>query len=165
MRAPENLRKAGRQVTANPGAPGVDGMTSEDCPACAREPWPSIRPAGREERYQPSPGRRTEIPQRHGQGKRRLGIPTGVERVIQQAIAQVLGPIVDPEFCASSGGFRPGRSAHQAVRQLQGYSKAGAKVAVALDLAKFFARVNHDALMTRVARRVRDKALLRLIGP
>ena len=91
-------------------------------------------------------------------------MPTVVERVIQQAIAQGLGPLCDPEFSASSCGFRSGRSAHQAVRQIQGYIKAGSKVAVELDLAKFFDRVNHDALMTRVARRVRAKALLRLMG-
>jgi RNA-directed DNA polymerase len=93
-----------------------------------------------------------------------LGIPTVVDRVIQQAIAQVLGPILDPEFSASSFGFRPGRSAHQAVKQIQSYSKRGYQVAVDLDLAKCFDRVNHDALMARVARKVRDKAVLRLIG-
>ena len=94
-----------------------------------------------------------------------LGIPTVVDRVIQQAIAQVLGPLFDPEFSASSFGFRPGRSAHQAVKQIQSYIKAGYRVAVDMDLAKFFDRVNHDALMARVGqRKVRDKALLRLIG-
>lgn len=162
--APENLRKAWHQVKANRGAPGVDGMTIEDFPAFAREHWASIRQALREETYQPSPVRRTEIPKPQGKGKRLLGIPTVVDRVIQQAIAQVLGPIFDPEFSASSFGFRPGRSAHQAVKQIQGYIKAGYRVAVDLDLAKFFDRVNHDALMARVARKVRDKALLRLIG-
>jgi RNA-directed DNA polymerase len=162
--ASENLRKAWRQVKANQGAPGVDGMTIADFPAFAREHWPSIRQAIRDETYQPSPVRRTEIPKRHGQGKRLLGIPTVVDRVIQQAIAQVLGPIVDPGFSASSFGFRPGRSAHQAVKQIQSYIKRGYKVAVDIDLAKFFDRVNHDALMARVARKVRDKALLRLIG-
>ena len=161
---PENLRKGWHQVKANHGAPGVDGMTIEEFPAFAREHWPSIRQALRDETYQPSPVRRTEIPKRHGQGKRLLGIPTVVDRVIQQAIAQVLGPLFDPEFSASSFGFRPGRSAHQAVKQIQSYIKAGSKVAVDLDLAKFFDRVNHDALMARVARKVRDKALLRLIG-
>ena len=161
---PENLRKGWHQVKANHGAPGVDGMTIEEFPAFAREHWPSIRQALRDETYQPSPVRRTEIPKRHGQGKRLLGIPTVVDRVIQQAIAQVLGPLFDPEFSASSFGFRPGRSAHHAVKQIQSYIKAGAKVAVDLDLAKFFDRVNHDALMARVARKVRDKALLRLIG-
>jgi RNA-directed DNA polymerase len=160
----ENLRKAWQQVKANHGAPGVDGVTIEDFPAFAREHWPSIRQALREETYQPSPVRRTEIPKRHGQGKRRLGIPTVMDRVIEQAIAQVLSPLFDPDFSASSFGFRPGRSAHQAVKQIQGYLKAGSKVAVDMDLAKFFDRVTHDALMARVARKVRDKALLRLIG-
>jgi RNA-directed DNA polymerase len=162
--ASENLRNAWRQVKANQGAPGVDGMTIEDFPAFAREHWASIRQAIRDETYQPSPVRRTEIPKRHGQGKRLLGIPTVVDRIIQQAIAQVLGPLFDPGFSASSFGFRPKRSAHQAVKQIQGYIKAGYRVAVDLDLAKFFDRVNHDALMARVARKVRDKALLRLIG-
>jgi RNA-directed DNA polymerase len=162
--AAENLRKAWHQVKANHGAPGVDGMTIEDFPAFAREHWASIRQALRDETYPPSPVRRTEIPKPQGKGKRLLGIPTVVDRVIQQAIAQVLGPIFDPEFAASSFGFRPGRSAHQAVKQIQGYIKAGYRVAVDLDLAKFFDRVNHDALMARVARKVRDKALLRLIG-
>jgi RNA-directed DNA polymerase len=161
---PENLRKAWHQVKANHGAPGVDGMTVEDFPVFAREHWPRIRQAVRDETYQPSPVRRTEIPKRHGQGKRLLGIPTVVDRVIQQAIAQVLGPLFDPDFSASSFGFRPGRSAHHAVKQIQSYIKAGAKVAVDMDLAKFFDRVNHDALMARVARKVRDKALLRLMG-
>jgi len=161
---PENLRNAWHQVKANHGAPGVDGMTIEDFPAFAREHWPSIRQAVREETYQPSPVRRTEIPKRHGQGKRLLGIPTVVDRIIQQAIAQVLGPLFDPDFSASSFGFRPGRSAHHAVKQIQSYIKAGSKVAVDMDLAKFFDRVNHDALMARVARKVRDKALLRLSG-
>ena len=162
--APENLRNAWRQVKANHGAPGVDGMTVEDFPAFAREHWPSIGQAWRDETYQPSPVRRTEIPKRQGKGMRLLGIPTVVDRLIQQAIAQVLGPIFDPEFSASSFGFRPGRSAHQAVKQIQSYIKMGYKVAVDLDLTKFFDRVNHDALMARVARKVRDKALLRLIG-
>jgi RNA-directed DNA polymerase len=162
--ASENLRQAWRQVKANRGAPGVEGMTIGDFPAFAREHWASIRPALQDETYQPSPVRRTEIPKRHGQGKRLLGIPTVVDRVIEQAMAQVLGPIFDPGFSASSFGFRPRRSAHHAVTQIQGYIKAGYRVAVDLDLAKFFDRVNHDALMVRVARKVRDKAVLRLIG-
>src|SRR5229473_6947135 len=162
--ASENLRNAWRQVKANHGAPGIDGMTIEDFPAFAREHWANIRQAIRDETYQPSPVRRTEMPKRHGQGKRLLGIPTVVDRIIQQAIAQVLGPLFDPDFSASSFGFRPGRSAHQAVKQIQGYIQAGSKVAVDMDLAKFFDRVNHDALMARVARKVRDKAVLRLIG-
>ena len=93
-----------------------------------------------------------------------LGIPTVVDRVIQQALAQVLGPLFDPDFSVSSFGFRPNRSAHHAVKQIQSYIKTGYRVAVDMDLAKFFDRVNHDALMARVARKVHDKALLRLIG-
>jgi RNA-directed DNA polymerase len=162
--ASENLRQAWRQVKANRGAPGVEGMTIGDFPAFAREHWASIRPALQDETYQPSPVRRTEIPKRHGQGKRLLGIPTVVDRLIQQAMAQVLGPLFDPGFSASSFGFRPGHSAHQAVKQLQSYLKRGYKVAVDLDLAKFFDRVSHDAWRARVARKVQDKALLRLIG-
>ena len=161
MLTAENLRKAWHQVKANHGAPGGDGRTIEDFPAFAREHWARIRQALRDETYQPSPVRRTEIPKRHGQGRRLLGIPTVVDRVIQQAMAPVLGPLFDPEFSASSFGFRPGRSAHQAVKPIQGYLKAGYRVAVEVDLAKFFDRVNHDALMARVARKVRDKALLR----
>jgi RNA-directed DNA polymerase len=161
---PENLRKAWHQVKANHGAPGVDGMTIEEFPAFAREHWPRIRQAIRDETYHPSPVRRTEIPKRHGSGTRGLGIPTVVDRVIEQAIAQVLGPIFEPGFSASSFGFRPKRSAHQAVKQIQSYIKAGYKVGVDLDLAKFFDRANHDALMARVARKTHDKALLRLIG-
>jgi RNA-directed DNA polymerase len=135
---PENLRNAWHQVKANHGAPGVDGMTIEAFPALAREHWPSIRQAVRDETYQPSPVRRTAIPKRHGQGKRLLGMPTVVDRVIQQAMAQVLGPLFAPDFSASSFGFRPGRSAHHAVKQIQGYIKTGAKVAVDMDLAKCF---------------------------
>jgi RNA-directed DNA polymerase len=161
---PENLRNAWRQGKANHGAPGVDGRTVEDFPALAREHWPSIRQTVRDETYQPAPVRRTESPQRPGQGKRRLGIPTVVDRILQPAIAQVLGPLFDPDFSASSFGFRPGRSAHHAVKQIQSDIKAGSKVAVDMDLAKFFDRGNHDALMARVARKVRDKAVLRLMG-
>ena len=161
---PENLRNAWHQVKANHGAPGVDGMTVEDFSAFAREHWPNIRQTLRDETYQPAPVRRTEIPKRHGQGKRRLGLPTVVDRVIQQAIAQVLGPLFDPDFSVSSFGFRPKRSAHHAVKQIQSYIKTGYRVAVDMDLAKFFDRMNHDAVMARVARKVHDKALLRLIG-
>jgi RNA-directed DNA polymerase len=164
VRASENLRKAWRQVKANQGAPGVEGMTVEAFPACARAHWPSIRQAIRDEPYPPSPVRRTEIPKRHGQGKRLWGIPTVVDRIIQQGLAQGLGPLFAPEFSAASFGFRPGRSAPQAVKQIQGYSKMGDKVAVDLDLAQVCDRVHHDALMARVARKVRDRAVLRLSG-
>ena len=136
--ASENLRNAWRQVKAKHGAPGIDGMTIEDFPAFAREHWANIRQAIRDETYQPSPVRRTEIPKRHGQGKRLLGIPTVVDRVIQPAMAQGLGPLFAPEFSAASFGFRPGRSAHHAVTQIQSYIKTGYRVAVDMDLAKFF---------------------------
>lgn len=106
---PENLRKAWHQVKANHGAPGVEGMTVEDFPVVAQEHWPSMRQAVRDETSQPAPVRRTEMPQRHGQGKRWLGMPTVVDRGIQHAIAQVLGPLFDPDFSTSSFGFRPGR--------------------------------------------------------
>lgn len=162
--APENLRKAWHQVKANHGAPGVDGMTIEDFPAFARQHWASLGQASRDEPYPPSPVRRTEMPKRHGQGQRLVGIPTGVDRRLQQAMAQGLGPLFDPEVSASSFGFRPGRSAHHAGQQIQSYSKRGDTVAVDLDWAKCFDRVNHAALRARVARKGRDKALLRLIG-
>ena len=162
--APETLRKAWPQVKANHGAPGVDGMTIEECPAVARDHWPSIRQAVRDETSQPAPVRRTEIPKRHGQGKGLLGSPPVVARGIPQAMAQVLGALCDPDFSASSFGFRPGRSAHQAVKHIQSYIQAGYRVAVDMDLAKFFDRVNHEALLARVARKVRDKALRRWMG-
>ena len=162
--AAENRRQAWRQGKANQGAPGGEGRTSEEFPALAREHGPSSRQARRDGTDQPSPVRRTEIPQRHGPGTRWLGVPPVVERVRQQALAQVLGPLLDPGFSASSFGFRPGRSAHQAVKQIQRYLTMGAKVAGELTRAKFFDRVNHAALRARVARQVRDKAVLRLIG-
>ena len=161
---PENLRQAWHQGKANHGAPGVEGRTIAEFPAFARAPGASIRQALRDETDQPAPVRRTEMPKRHGQGKRGWGMPTVVGRVIQQAIAQVRGPIFDPEVSASSFGFRPGRSAPHAVKQIQSYIKTGAKIAVDMALANFFDRVNHDALMARVARQVGDKALLRLMG-
>lgn len=115
---PENLQRAWKRVKANRGAPGIDGMPVEDFPAFAGEHWPEVRQALREGRYQPQPVRRVTIP-KPGGGERGLGIPTVVDRVIQQAIAQVIGPLFDPEFSESSFGFRPGRSAHGAVRQVQ----------------------------------------------
>ena len=161
--APGNLRRAWKRVKANRGAPGVDGMCIEDFPAFARGHWPSIRQALHDGSYRPQPVRRVMIP-KPGGGERPLGIPTVVDRVIQQAIAQVLTPIFDPGFSDSSFGFRPGRSAHAALRQVQGYVKTGYRIAVDLDLAKFFDHVDHDILMARVASKVGDKRLLSLIG-
>ena len=159
----DNLRRAWKQVKANKGAPGIDGMCIEDFPAWLQEHWPGIRQALHEGSYQPQALQRVIIP-KPGGGERLLGIPTVMDRVIQQAIAQVLTPIFDPEFSPSSFGFRPGRSAHDALRQVKSYVLAGRTTVVDLDLAKFFDTVNHDVLMARVARKVRDKTLLALIG-
>jgi RNA-directed DNA polymerase len=158
-----NMQRAWKRVKANKGAPGIDGMRIEDFTASAQAHWPQIRRQLADGTYQPQPVRRVAIPKLHG-GERLLGIPTVIDRVIQQAIAQVLTPIFDPDFSESSFGFRPGRSAHGALRQVQGHIKAGYRVAVDLDLAKFFDNVQHDILMARVARKVRDKRLLGLIG-
>lgn len=160
-----NVQRAWKRVKANRGAPGVDGMRIEDFPAFARVHWPRIRQQLADGAYQPQPVRRVQspIPKPRG-GERLLGIPTVTDRVIQQAIAQVLTPIFDPTFSASSFGFRPGCSAHGALKQVQGHIKAGYRIAVDLDLAKFFDNVQHDVLMARVARKVRDPRLLALIG-
>ena len=158
-----NMRRAWKRVKANKGAPGSDGMTLEDFPTFARSHWSTIRQDLLDGTYQPQPVRRVSIPKPNG-GERSLGIPSVVDRVIQQAIGQVLTPIFDPEFSESSFGFRPGRSAQGAVRQVQRYIGEGYRFAVDLDLEQFFDRVNHDVLMARVARKVRDKCLLGLIG-
>lgn len=161
--APANMRRAWARVKANKGAPGIDGMPIEDFPAFARAHWSAIRQALLDGSYRPQPVRRVLIPKPDG-GERALGIPNVVDRVIQQAIAQVMTPIFDPGFSESSFGFRPKRSAHGAVKQVQAYIKAGYRIAVDLDLAKFFDNVQHDILMARVARRVGEKRLLALIG-
>ena len=153
--AAENLRRAWKRVKANRGAPGIDGMHIEDFAQFARERWPSIRERLVDGNYRPQPVRRVLIP-KPGGGERPLGIPTVTDRLIQQAIAQVLTPIFDPGFSASSFGFRPKRSAHGALRQVQADIRAGYRVAVDLDLAKFFDNVQHDILMARVAKRIPD---------
>lgn len=159
----DNLRRAWRRVKANKGAPGIDGVSIEAWPEHARTHWPSIREQIFQGRYRPQPVRRVEIP-KPGGGKRALGIPTVTDRVIQQATAQVLTPIFDPSMSDSSFGFRPGRNAHQAIRQVQSLVKSGRRIAVDLDLAKFFDNVDHDVLMNLLSRRVDDKRLLALIG-
>jgi len=161
--APGNMRRAWARVKANKGAPGIDGMPIEDFPAFARAHWSAIRQCLIDGTYRPQPVRRVMIP-KPGGGERALGIPNVVDRVIQQAIAQVLTPIFDPGFSESSFGFRPKKSAHGAIKQVQAYIKAGYRIAVDLDLAKFFDNVQHDILMARVARRVGEKRLLALIG-
>jgi len=158
-----NMCAAWKRVKQNRGAPGVDAMSIEDFTPWAHEQWAATRQALLDGRYRPSPVRRVYIPKRSG-GRRPLGIPTVVDRVIQQAVLQVLTPIFDPGFSASSFGFRPGRCAHGAIRQVKRYIREGYRYAVDLDLEKFFDRVNHDVLMVRVARKVRDKRILRLIG-
>lgn len=161
--ARENMHLAWKRVAANKGVAGVDKMPVDDFERYAREHWPQICQSLLAGTYQPSPVLRIEIPKSTG-GKRPLGIPTVLDRVIQQAIAQMLVPIFDPGFSDHSYGFRPGRSAHDAVKQVRTYICEGYRYAVDMDLAKFFDLVNHDVLMHRVARKVRDKRVLRLIG-
>ena len=158
----ENLVRAWKRVRRNQGSPGVDGMTIDDAKDYLREHWPSIRSQLFEGTYQPQPVKRVEIPKPDG-GVRKLGVPCVVDRLIQQALLQVLQERWDPTFSRHSFGFRPGRSAHQAITQAQQYIAAGYNVVVDLDLEKFFDRVNHDSLMARVAARVTDKRVLKLI--
>ena len=158
----QNLLTAIERVERNGGAPGIDGMTVEELRPYLRERWLELRDALDRETYKPSPVRRVEIPKPDG-GVRQLGIPTVKDRFLQQAIAQALTPLFEPWFSASSYGFRPGRSAHQAIEQAQECIRAGYDGLVDLDLEKFFDRVNHDKLMARVARVVKDKRVLKLI--
>jgi len=157
------MHKAWERVKANKGAPGVDNMPIDDFMAFAREHWERIRSSIFAGTYQPLPVKRVEIPKATG-GTRPLGIPAVLDRLIQQAIAQVLLPIFDPDFSDSSFGFRPRRSAHDAVYQVSDYIRKGYRMAVDADLAKFFDTVEHDVLMCRVSRKVRDKRVLQLIG-
>lgn len=159
----ENLIAAHRRVVQNGGAPGVDGMTVQELMPSCREHWTRIRAELLGGTYRPQPVRRVEIPKPDGKGTRMLGIPTVLDRLIQQALLQVLQPIFDPTFSEASFGFRPGRSAHQAVRRACEHIAAGHRWVVDMDLEKFFDRVNHDVLMARVARRVKDKRVLLLI--
>jgi len=158
-----NMLKAWKRVKANKGAPGIDKMTVDDFLVFAQEHWDTIRASLLAGTYQPLPVKRVEIPKLTG-GTRPLGIPTVLDRLIQQSIAQVLQPIFDPCFSESSFGFRPGRSAHNAVHHVRDFIRKGYRVAVDADLSKFFDTVDHDVLMCRVARRIRDKRVLRLIG-
>ncbi|HCT60458.1 MAG TPA: group II intron reverse transcriptase/maturase [Acidobacterium sp.] len=158
----ENLKEALRRVKANKGAPGVDGMTVNQLGGHLRQHWPTIREQLLSGTYRPEPVKRVEIPKPDG-GVRKLGIPTVLDRFIQQAVMQVLQRRWDPEFSDHSYGFRPRRSAHQAVAQAQRYIAAGYGWVVDLDLEKFFDRVNHDKLMAQIAKRVEDKRLLKLI--
>jgi len=158
----ENMIFAYHRVLQNKGAPGVDGVTVEALWEHVRHRWVGIREQLLCGTYVPAPVLRVEIPKPGGRGKRMLGIPTVMDRLIQQALLQVLQPQVDPTFSAFSFGFRPGRSAHQAVAQARAYIASGKRFVVDMDLEKFFDRVNHDVLMARVARRISDKRILRL---
>jgi len=158
----ENCKQALRRVKANKGSPGVDGMTVQDLPAYLKQHWTTIREQLRTGTYEPQPVKRVEIPKPDG-GVRKLGIPTVLDRFIQQAVMQVLQRRWDRTFSRHSYGFRPGRSAHQGVEAAQKYITAGYRWVVDLDLEKFFDRVNHDRLMAKVAERIDDKRVLKLI--
>ena len=158
----ENMFRALKRVRANKGAPGVDGMTVDQLPAYLKRHWPKIRRDLLDGRYQPLPVRRKEIPKPSG-GVRLLGIPAALDRLIQQAVAQVLQQIWDPTFSDSSFGFRPGRSQHDALKQAKEHVVDGGRHIVDMDLAKFFDTVNHDRLMSRLATRVNDKRVLKLV--
>ncbi|MER7956454.1 group II intron reverse transcriptase/maturase [Streptomyces sp. NPDC096030] len=158
----ENLLAALKRVEANRGAPGSDGMTTEELRPWIARNWPKVWAELDAGTYKPDPVRRVTIPKPNG-GERMLGVPGVLDRLIQQAIAQILGPVFDPHFSGASFGFRPGRSAHQAVRVGRRAIQDGNRWAVDLDLDKFFDRVNHDALMARVARRVKDRKVLKLV--
>jgi RNA-directed DNA polymerase len=158
----ENLKEALRRVRANKGSPGADGKTVDDLVDDLRQHWPAIRDRLLNGTYQPQPVRRVEIPKPDG-GVRKLGIPTVLDRFTQQAVMQVLQQRWDRTFSEHSYGFRPSRSAHQAVAQAQKHIAGGRRWVVDIDLEKFFDRVNHDILMGRVAKRVEDKRMLKLI--
>jgi RNA-directed DNA polymerase len=161
--SPENATAAWRAVKRNQGAPGIDGMRVEELRDHVREHWETIRQKLLAGTYVPSPVRRMEIPKPDG-GIRLLGVPTVLDRWIQQMLLQVLQGIFDPTFSEHSHGFRPKRSAHEAVRAAQSYVQAGKDWVVDMDITKFFDRVNHDILMNRIGQAIRDKRVLRLIG-
>ena len=160
---PANMRRAWSQVRANRGAPGPDGISVSEFPAGLSPRWVAIRQQLLDGTYEPSPVRRKTI-DKEGGGQRQLGIPNVLDRVIQQAIQQALTPVFDPGFSESSHGFRPRRSAHGAARQVQRTIRRGYRFVVDMDLSKLFDKVQHDVLMSRVARKVRDKRVLATIG-
>ncbi len=157
-----NLQAALKRVRKNKGSAGIDGMTVDELPEYLKTAWPALREQLLAGTYQPLPVRRHAIPKSDG-GVRELGIPTVADRFIQQAILQVLGPRFDPTFSQYSYGFRPERSAHDAIVQAQRYVNEGRRIVVDVDLEKFFDRVNHDVLMGRLAKRIEDKRLLGVI--
>jgi RNA-directed DNA polymerase len=159
---PDNLNRAFKRVRANKGAPGVDGMTVEELGEWARERKEELTASLLDGSYRPQPVKGVQIP-KPGGGMRQLGIPTVADRLVQQAIRQVLEPLLDPTFSESSFGFRPGRGPHEALAQARRHVADGRTIVVDLDLEKFFDRVNHDVLMGRLARRIEDKRLLRIV--
>jgi RNA-directed DNA polymerase len=158
-----NMHTAYRRVVSNAGSAGIDKMGVTELKNYLWVEWPRIKEELLSGKYTPQAVLRVEIPKPGGKGKRKLGIPTVVDRLIQQALLQILTPIFDPGFSSSSYGFRPGRSAHQAVLKAQEYIEQGNTWVVDIDLEKFFDRVNHDMLMARVARKIKDKRVLRLV--
>ena len=158
----ENLRQAWKRVKANKGAAGVDGLDIDQTARHLVTAWPTIRDQLLRGTYRPKPVRRVTIPKPDG-GERELGIPTVTDRLIQQALLQVLQPILDPTFSEHSYGFRPGRRAHDAILAAQGYVQSGRKIVVDVDLEKFFDRVNHDILIDRLRKRIDDAGIIRLI--
>lgn len=159
----ENLKKALKRVRQNRGAPGVDNMTVNELVPYLIENWMDIKEQLFKGTYKPQPVRQVDIPKPSGKGSRMLGIPTCLDRFVQQAVLQVLQKIIDPAFSDNSYGFRPGRSTHQAIAQSQIYIREGYRVVVDIDLEKFFDRVNHDKLMSELAKRIIDKRVLKLI--
>ncbi len=158
-----NMVAAFKRVIANKGAPGIDGMTVGELSGYLKTHWPKVKEELLEDEYQPKPVLAVDIPKPDGKGVRTLGIPTVLDRLIQQAFLQVLTLIFDPDFSESSYGFRPKRSAHQAVLKTREIIASGKRWVVDIDIEKFFDRVNPDMLMARVARKVKDKRILRLI--
>jgi len=161
--APENMRKAWKQVKRNKGGSGVDGRTIDETSILLRQHWKEIKERLLGGTYQPQPVQRVEIP-KPGGGVRKLGVPTVLDRQIQQAVYQILSPLFEPGFCETSYGFRPGRSAHDAVLKARDYQRDGKRWVVDMDLKAFFDEVDHDILMGRVRRKVKDKRVNRLIN-
>jgi RNA-directed DNA polymerase len=159
----DNMLEAFQRVTTNKGAPGIDGMTVDDLGTALRVRWTAIREELLTGRYHPQPVRKVDIPKPGGKGMRTLGIPTVIDRLIQQSLLQTMQPFYDATFSTASYGFRPGRSAHQAVEAARSHIADGFDWVVDMDLEKFFDRVNHDVLMARLARRITDKRILLLI--
>ncbi|WP_427179541.1 reverse transcriptase domain-containing protein [Paenibacillus sp. TC-CSREp1] len=159
----DNLNRAYKQVKRNQGAPGIDGMTVEAALPWLRENREELLYSILEGNYKPSPVRRKEIPKPDGSGVRKLGIPTVIDRVIQQAIAQQLQPLFEPMFSDGSYGYRPGRSAQQAIRKVKAYAEQGYGHAVEIDLAKYFDTLNHELLLNVLRKRIRDKRVIDLI--